>query len=98
MITNLVVTAYCVCKICCGSHASGLTASGDLPREGITIAASRSIPFGTHVHITGFTNDFIVQDRLAKRYDSRVDIYMASHRDALRFGKRTLQVTVYKQP
>lgn len=94
MITNLIVTAYCACHICCGSKASGITASGLKPVEGITVAASRSLPFGTRIIIDGHT--YKVQDRLAKRYDNRIDIYMVSHRSALSFGKQIKQVTIIK--
>jgi hypothetical protein len=53
--TNYTVTAYCTCKICCGKwYIQGgkqKTASGAIPIEGITIAASRRIPFGTKLYI-----------------------------------------------
>lgn len=88
MITNVIVTAYCACKLCCGTQATGLGADGHRPTQGVTVAASRAIRLGTHVRISGMTNDFIVQDRLAKRFDARVDIYFASHQEALKFGKQ----------
>lgn len=94
MITNVIVTAYCACKLCCGTNAHGVCADGHKPTQGITVAASRSIPLGTHIHISGFANDFIVQDRLAKRYDGRVDIYFRSHKDALKFGKQHHTITI----
>lgn len=87
---TLIVTAYCACKLCCGPHAAGITASGVRPVQGTTIAASRSIPFGTRLSVGGQV--FTVQDRLAKRYDSRVDIFMWSHAEAKAFGKRRLTV------
>lgn len=91
ILSNIVVTAYCACRLCCGNNAShGLTASGVKPTEGITVAASRKIPFGTKLAIDGRT--YTVQDRLAKRYDNRVDIYFASHKRALQFGKQTKNV------
>lgn len=93
--TNIIITAYCACQICCGPHASGLTASGKAPIQGVTVAASRKIPFGSHIRIQGLTNDFIVQDRLAKRYDNRVDIYFDKHSDARAFGKQLKQITIY---
>lgn len=94
MITNtLVVTAYCACRICCGPNAHGITASGAKPVEGITIAASRSIPFGTVIAIEGIGNR-VVQDRLARRYDNRIDIFMSSHKRALQFGKQTKKVVI----
>jgi 3D (Asp-Asp-Asp) domain-containing protein len=94
MLTNLIVTAYCACKICCGSNAHGITASGMRPVPGVTCAASRSFPFGTKVRIAG--HEYIVQDRLAKRYDSRVDIYYATHAEAKKAGIRTMRVEFVK--
>lgn len=81
------ITAYCACSKCCGQWSGGPTASGVYPKEGVTVAASRSIPFGTKIHIDGVGHR-VVQDRLAKRYDSRIDVYFASHKDALKFGKQ----------
>jgi 3D (Asp-Asp-Asp) domain-containing protein len=94
MITNAIVTAYCACKICCGQTSHGICADGHKPIAGVTVAASRNIPLGTHIHISGFTNDFVVQDRLAKRYDNRFDIYFKSHNDALKFGLQHHDVTI----
>lgn len=92
--TNVVIfTAYCACMHCCGPNAIGLTASGKPPIEGVTVAASRSIPLNTPLRISipgVMTNrTFIVQDRLAKRFDNRVDIYFNNHKTALKFGKQT---------
>lgn len=95
MTTNVltaVITAYCSCKLCCGPNAKGITANGQKAKAEVTIAASRSIPFNSTV-IVG-NKSYIVQDRLARRYDSRFDIYMSSHQSALNFGIRTQQVTI----
>lgn len=91
MTNLLVVTAYCACKLCCGYPAKGITASGVKPVEGITIAMARTIPFGTKIYIEG-VGPRIVQDRLALRFDNRVDVYFKKHKDAKRFGKQTLKV------
>ncbi len=95
ILTNITITAYCACKLCCGSHATGLTADGHKPVQGVTVAVARSVAFGSHIHINGLTNDFIAMDRLARRFDNRIDIYFRSHKDALRFGKQTNNVTIY---
>ena len=87
------VTAFCPCVRCTGQWSGGPTASGIMPRAGITVAAPRSIPFGTRVRI-GDLGVFVVQDRLAKRYDNRFDVFMESHATARAFGKRSLKVTV----
>ena len=90
--TNLIITAYCACKLCCGPHAANKTASGVTPKQGITVAASRSIPFGTVLNIDG-VGKRVVQDRLARRFDNRVDVFFASHKEALQFGKQSRKVT-----
>jgi len=86
-----VVTAYCACKVCCGEDAFGYTASGKKPKEGVTVAGPRSIPFGTVLHIQGIGHR-IVQDRLHQRYDNRIDVYVADHSKAKKFGKKVLTV------
>lgn len=93
IITNAIITAYCSCALCCGK-ANQPTASGKLPVQGTTIAAPRSIKLGTHVIING--HEYIVQDRTAKRYDGRWDVYFNKHSDAKRFGIRTNRVEVVK--
>lgn len=95
MTTNIItaiITGYCACKTCCGPNAKGITANGNKPTQSVTVAASRRIPFGSTAIING--NAYVVQDRLAKRYDSRFDIYFAKHSDAKKFGIKTNQITV----
>lgn len=99
MITNLVtltITAYCNCiTICCPSSSKGLTAQGTYPTASKTIAASRSLPFGTRVYIPSLKAWRIVEDRMAKKYDnSRIDVFMKTHKEAIKFGKRVETVTI----
>jgi 3D (Asp-Asp-Asp) domain-containing protein len=88
------ITAYCACEKCCGSNAIGLTANGHKPKQGVTCAASRSIPFGTRIEILGRV--YTVQDRLATRYDNRIDLFFTNHADAKAFGKKTVQIKILK--
>jgi 3D (Asp-Asp-Asp) domain-containing protein len=92
---EFVVTAYCGCKKCCGKWANPncRTANGNKANEGITCAASRALPFGTRLKIEGI-GIRIVQDRLARKFDSRIDIYFKDHKKALKFGKRKLNVII----
>jgi len=96
MTTNVitaVVTAYCACtEICCPKSSKGICANNRPPVQGTTIAASRTIPLGSSVIVAGHT--YIVQDRLAKRYDKRFDIYFSSHQAAKNFGIKTQTVVV----
>lgn len=87
-----IIVAYCHCTVCCGPHATGLTASGKKPIPQHTIAGPRSLPFGAVVITNNRT--YRVEDRTATRYDGRFDIYFKSHAEARRFGIRTNQVTV----
>lgn len=91
MTTNtllLVITAYC------NPHHS-VDASGHLPLQGYTCAASRNIPLGTHLWVEG-VGERVVTDRLNKRFDNRVDIYMDSKVECKRFGKQKRKVTIWK--
>lgn len=101
MITNLIATAYCCCRICCGPDAAGLAADGKPPRQGLTVAGPRWIPLGARIQITSagnFTNrTFTVTDRLAERFSrDRIDFYFEKHQDAKRYGKQT--VTIQYKP
>lgn len=88
------VTAYCGCSTCCGKWSSlNRTADGHRPQQGVTCAAPRAIPFGTRLQIAG-VGTRIVQDRLAVKYNSRIDVFFQSHREALEFGRQRL-VVVY---
>lgn len=80
------VTAYCSCQKCCGKWSKfNKTADGHQPKQGVTCAAPRSMPFGTKLNIEG-VGTRIVQDRLSNRYDNRIDIYFTNHSQALKFG------------
>ncbi len=87
------VTAYCPCSKCCGKWSGGPAASGKMPVAGVTVAGPRRIPFGTRVKIEG-VGVRVVQDRLARKYDTRFDVFFASHAEAVKFGKRELKVGI----
>lgn len=84
-VTNAIITSYCYGLI---------TANGHIPKQGLTIAAPRNIPFNTHIRVEGLTNDFIVQDRMNKRFPLRFDIYMTNHEDCIKWGIQTRKIEV----
>lgn len=90
-----IVTAYCACQLCCGHYAGSPTASGAMPKQGVTIAAPRHIPFGTKVNVSGL-GTFTVQDRTAVRFDGRFDVFMTNHQAAIKFGKQRRQIQIIK--
>ena len=86
--TNLVmvISAFCHCATCC-TVAGQPTASGAMPRVGVTVAGPRRIPFGTRIHIAGI-GWRKVQDRAAMKFDDRIDVFVRNHAEAVRFGIR----------
>ncbi len=91
-IGTFTITAYCGCKKCSGG--SGKTASGTTPTEGRTIAADTSIlPFGTQVVIGGVV--YTVEDRGSGVTGNHIDIFFATHKKAMAFGKKTMKVYKY---
>ena len=93
---NYTITAYCGCEICCGQWSSYpvIGAGGVELIEGVHCASP--LPLGTIVEISG-VGILEVQDRtsewIADKYNDRIiDVYFETHEDALKFGKRTLNV------
>ena len=94
------VTAYCSCRICCGNYSPEVTgreshtSTGTVPQQGRTIAVDpRVIPYGTSVHIDGL-GDFIAEDCGGNIRQNHIDVYFASHAEAVAFGSKRLYVTI----
>ena len=84
-------TAYCSCRKCCGKWADGITASGTTATAGRTIAVDkRIIPLGTHVLVDG--EEYIAEDTGVR--GKKIDIYFDSHKEALKFGRQTVEVEI----
>ena len=71
---------------------NGTTASGTKATAGRTIAASSKFAFGTKLNIGGHV--YTVEDRGGAINGNRIDIYVNSHSEALRWGVRYLNVDV----
>ena len=94
---NWIATAYCRCRECTGD-GDGITASGARAAVGRTVAINW-LPFGKRVRINGKV--YVVEDRGAvshfgsrKHPKKRVDIFMADHQTALRWGRRYVKLEV----
>ena len=85
------ITAYCPCAKCCGK-ATGRTASGTKATEGRTVAAPKNFSFGTKISINGKT--YVVEDRGGAIKGNRIDLFVSSHSEALRWGVKYLPVKV----
>lgn len=87
------ITAYCPCKTCCGSYADGITASGHIAQEGITVAADTSLlPYETEIMIDG--EEYTVQDCGGAINGNRIDVFFADHDTALSYGRQIHEVFV----
>ena len=85
-------TGYCPCFSCC-NKTTGITASGTKATAGRTVAMSSKYAFGTKVEIKGM-GTYTVEDRGGAINGNKIDIYFASHQEALNFGRRTVYLRV----
>jgi 3D (Asp-Asp-Asp) domain-containing protein len=98
---SVVATGYCPCHECCGpnspeSGGRGLTASGERPHPGVTVAADWALfPAGTRLFIQDIGHR-VVQDRGQGIVGSRIDIFFRSHSEAVAFGRRKVGVRVVR--
>lgn len=87
----VICTAYTPAFEECGK-TDGITASGFPAVQGITIACD-GLPLGTEVVIDNHV--YTVQDRFGGNYGTtKIDIFMESKADALRFGRQIKIVEV----
>ena len=77
-----------------GMDGKHITANGERTQEGRTIAADKSIPFGTEIYIPALDKHFTVTDRGGAIYGDRLDMYVESRKDAMKFGVKYLEVLV----
>jgi 3D (Asp-Asp-Asp) domain-containing protein len=80
-------TAYCL---------KGRTASGMDARPGMIAADPRVLPLGTVVHLRSgsYTGTYKVMDTGGRIRGRRVDVYVATHREAVQFGRRQVKIKV----
>lgn len=93
MVLNMRITAYSSSPDETAYNPE-YTASGMHVRNGLV--ASNLFPFGTKIEIPAlFGNEvFTVEDRMAKRFQKTIDIWMPSKQQALDFGVADTQILV----
>ncbi len=90
-------TAYCSCKRCCDKDPSdkwyGITATGKKARWG-TVAVDKSvIKLGSTLRIKGFPNTiFRAEDVGGAIKGKHIDVWFPSHKAALKFGVRNINI------
>jgi 3D (Asp-Asp-Asp) domain-containing protein len=89
--TNYVATAYSL---------RGKTASGRMVTRGLIAADPRYLPLGSRVRLEhpGYSGEYLVADTGGLIKGRRIDIWIPSTREAMRFGRRTVKLTVLSYP
>jgi 3D (Asp-Asp-Asp) domain-containing protein len=74
----------------------GRTASGTPAAQGVIAADPRVLPIGSRVRIEAgsYSGEYIVADTGGAVRGKRVDIWTPTAREAMRFGRRTVKLTV----
>lgn len=99
-IENATITAYCICKRCCGkdeSHpAYGITASGRPAEPYVSVAVDPTlIPMGSTVYMDygdGELLEFRADDTGGAVAGAHIDVCMTTHEEALEHGVQTARV------
>jgi 3D (Asp-Asp-Asp) domain-containing protein len=74
----------------------GRTASGQMVAKGLIAADPRHLPLGTRVRLDAgnYSGEYVVADTGSMVRGRRIDIWTPSSREAMRFGKRKVKLTV----
>lgn len=96
------VTAYCPCSKCCGTHSPGITSIGkDAWTPGLA-ADPECLNYGTKVMVPGYGISNIDDTGGAMRRHWRrngllhIDVRMTYHYEAREWGKQYLRVKIYE--
>ena len=78
----------------------GRTASGRLVSKGLIAADPRVLPLGSLVRLEagGYSGEYLVADTGGLIKGKRIDIWIPSSREAMRFGRRKVKLTVLSYP
>lgn len=75
----------------------GKTAGGTHPKEGAVAADGKLLPLGSKIRLCDageYSGVYVVTDKGRKIHGAKLDLFLASAREAKRFGKRTVKVAV----
>ncbi len=97
IIVKMNVSAYCPCEKCCGIFADDITASGLRIAPGdVFVAAPKKYPFGTEMVIEGYAGGKVVkvEDVGGAIKGNKLDLFFDSHKKALIWGRKQVDVKV----
>ena len=85
--TTYIATAYSL---------RGRTASGQMVSKGLIAADPRFLPLGSRVRLEAgaYSGEYLVADTGSMVRGRRIDIWTPSSREAMRFGRRPVKLTV----
>jgi 3D (Asp-Asp-Asp) domain-containing protein len=74
----------------------GRTASGQMVRRGVIAADRRVLPIGTRVRLQAgqYSGEYVVADTGGAVKGRKIDVWLPSTAEALRFGRRSVKLTV----
>ncbi len=74
----------------------GRTASGRMVSKGLIAADPRVLPLGSRVRVEAgsYSGEYLVADTGGGVKGKHIDIWIPSSRDAMKFGRRTVKLTV----
>ena len=78
----------------------GRTASGRMVAKGLIAADPRHLPLGSRVRLDAgsYSGEYLVADTGTLVRGKRIDIWIPTSREAMRFGRRTIKLTVLSFP
>jgi 3D (Asp-Asp-Asp) domain-containing protein len=78
----------------------GRTASGRMVAKGLIAADPRHLPLGSRVRLDAgsYSGEYLVADTGTLVRGKRIDIWIPTSREAMRFGRRTVKLTVLSFP
>jgi 3D (Asp-Asp-Asp) domain-containing protein len=79
-----------------GDVGYGITASGEHVQANYTLACPPSLPFGQRLEIEGI-GERVCTDRGSAIKEGRLDIYIPELKDALAFGRQTVEVRIIEE-
>jgi 3D (Asp-Asp-Asp) domain-containing protein len=78
----------------------GRTASGRMVAKGLIAADPRHLPLGSRVRLEAgaYSGEYLVADTGTMVRGKRIDIWTPTSREAMRFGRRVVKLTVLSLP
>lgn len=90
-----ITSGYCTCELC--SSGENLTFSGTVPQANHTVSADLDLlPLNTKVIINDIV--YTVEDKGSNVAGNHIDIYYASHEEAVAHGVQEVEVFLVKEP